>query len=128
MPKTMLGMPAATYRQLKAADCTRCGRHAASNQPYPENHPQRDRTTLCDSCIDGVNREIDRARAVAKAAAPKCEGCGKGQRTYTLMPGTANATHLCRGCRDRVNKRIRVPVLFGAPTASRAQILAAAQR
>lgn len=124
--RTILGIPAETFRRLALADCTQCGKPASENH-CAENHPQRDQSVLCDACIQAENARIDAENAAARAAAPKCEACAKRPSTCVMMPDTEDATELCGTCRNRVNRTIRVPMLFGAPTATRAQILAAAR-
>lgn len=122
------------HEALTRADCGTCGTPAseATGGRHAVTREGTARTgytygTQCVACWNASVEAYRREQAAMRASAPKCEGCGRGQQSYILMPGTGQATALCRGCKSRVDARIRIPLLFGAPSATRAQILTAAR-
>ena len=119
---------------IAARDCQACGKHASEETGGRNGcvaFHDGERWQFRAECVACWNASVerDRAQRAAEAAArPRCEGCGKGQRSYVMMPGTPHATEVCRGCKTRVDARLRMPLLFGTPSATRAQILSACAR
>jgi hypothetical protein len=90
----ILGMPVAKFRDLMDADCTRCGTPA----PSGGNCPQRDRSVLCNPCIDVINAEIRAANTAARAAGPQCAACARRPVTRILCKGMQGETGMCGTC------------------------------
>ena len=117
--------------EIERRDCQTCGRPAS--EAIGGRHGcvasfDDGAWRFRSECVACWNASVERdrqERAAERAAAPKCEGCGRGQRSYVMMPGTPHATEICRGCVRRVNAKVRMPLLFGVPSATRAQILEA---
>jgi hypothetical protein len=115
---------------LDRADCGKCGR-PASESPNGLNGvicDQQGRITgvECVPCWNASVEEYRQQRKAELAARPRCEACQRRVATWT-MHGTDAPASVCGTCKNAVNRRIRSPMLFGPPSATRAQILAAAR-
>jgi hypothetical protein len=84
----------------------------------------------CTGCWNAAVRARDTAAKAARAAAPRCEGCGRGQQSVIVCPGTVAEAKLCRGCAGRVRARTAQPMLFGSGFGhlTKADVLAATRR
>ena len=125
-PKLTTGEIEAIERQ----DCATCGKPASENISG-RNGLIHDpgAGTFYAQCVPCWNAsvEADRAaRAAERAARPRCEACQRRPQTWT-MAGSDGPVGVCGTCKNRVNRVIRVPLLFGAPSASRARILEVAR-
>lgn len=104
--------------ELAHADCRSCGRKAAEEMGGRNgvcyDPATREFYTECTGCWNASVRQREAADRAARAAAPKCEGCGRGQRSYTVCAGTPAAAQLCRGCKDRAQRNTAQPMLFGS--------------
>ena len=115
---------------IERQDCVTCGtpasesisgRNGLIHDPAAGTHYAQ-----CCACWN-ASVEADRAARKAELAArPKCEACGRKPRTYVLA-GSDAPVSVCGTCRNRVNRTIRAPMLFGPPSASRARILEVAR-
>jgi hypothetical protein len=118
-----------TRRRIELQDCATCGKPASetrSGYHAEVRDPDGTRYAQCVECWNASVEEYRRQRKAELAARPKCEACGRKPRTYVLAGSDAQVS-LCGTCRNRVNRVIRAPMLFGPPSASRARILEVAR-
>jgi hypothetical protein len=115
---------------LDLADCSKCGRPAAESVNGRNgvicDHLGRITGVECVPCWNAGVEERRQERAAELAARPRCEACGRKAATWE-MHGSDAKVGICGTCKTKVNRRIRSYLLFGPPSATRAQILAAAR-
>jgi hypothetical protein len=123
--------PKLSIEQIEAIemqDCATCGKPASEAKGGRHGcvtDADGNARSECVPCWNASVEEYQRQRKAELAARPKCEACGRKPQTWTLA-GSDGPVSICGTCRNRVSKRIRTPMLFGPPSASRAAILAAA--
>jgi hypothetical protein len=125
--------PKLSIEQIEAIerqDCATCGKPASEARGGRHGCVTDPETgTSRSECVPCWNASVEAYRAQRKAelaARPKCEACGRKPQTWTLGGSDAQVS-LCGTCKNRVNRTIRAPMLFGAPSASRARILEVAR-
>ena len=121
-------MNAATL-EIELQDCATCGKPASDSRGGRNGcvrNPDGTTFAQCVPCWNAGVEEYRRQRKAELAARPKCEACQRKPATWT-MRGTDAPASVCGTCKNTVNRRIRSPMLFGPPSATRAQILAAAR-
>ena len=114
---------------IERMDCATCGKPASEARGGRNGCVTDADGNSRSECVPCWNASVEAQRAQRKAelaARPKCEACGRKVATWTLR-ATDGPAGLCGTCRNNVNRHIRVPMMFGAPSATRAQILAAAR-
>jgi len=115
---------------IERQDCKTCGKPASESLGGRNGHIHDPATgehyAQCVPCWN-ASVEADRAQRKAELAArPKCEACGRKPHTWTLAASDGQVS-VCGTCRNRVNRVIRAPMLFGPPSASRGRILEVAR-
>ena len=127
-----MGMSKLSIEQVEAIerqDCATCGTPASEARGGRNGCVTDADGNSRSECVPCWNASVEAYRAARKAelaARPKCEACGRKPHTWTLA-GADGRVSLCGTCRNRVNRTIRTPMLFGPPSASRARILEVAR-
>lgn len=115
-------------------NCDTCPERGRSGRDLPEYNVtrQRDGRELCYVCVNEINAEIRAAAAAARAAAPKCECCGKRRGTWRLG---MDRVLVCGTCKRRVEDRHAeqtagrgVLAMLAAPPVLRADVFELAGR
>lgn len=124
--------PKLSIEQIEAIerqDCATCGKPASDARGGRHGCVTDSDGNSRPECVECWNASVEAYRAQRKAelaARPKCEACGRKPQTWT-MRGSDGPVSICGTCKNRVNRVIRAPLLFGAPSASRARILEVAR-
>ena len=119
----------AEIEAIERRDCATCGSPASSARGGRHGcvtDVEGNARSECVPCWNASVAEYERQRKAELAARPKCEACGRTPQTWTLGGSDAQVS-LCGTCKNRVNRTIRSPMLFGPPSASRARILEVAR-
>ena len=115
--------------EIERRDCATCGSPASEARGGRHGcvtDADGNSRSECVECWNASVEEYGRQRKAELAARPRCEGCGRKPQTWTLG-GSDGQVSLCGTCKNRVNRTIRTPMLFGPPSASRARILEVAR-
>lgn len=114
---------------IERQDCATCGKPASEARGGRHGcvtDADGNSRSECVECWNASVEEYKRQRKAELAARPKCEACQRKPQTWE-MRATDGPVGVCGTCKNRVNRVIRVPLLFGAPSASRARILEVAR-
>jgi hypothetical protein len=114
---------------IERQDCATCGKPASETRGGRNGCVTGADGSSRSECVDCWNASVAAYRAQRKAelaARPKCEACQRKPQAWTLAGSDARVS-LCGTCKNRVNRTIRTPMLFGPPSASRARILEVAR-
>ena len=114
---------------IERRDCATCGKPASEARGGRHGcvtDADGNSRSECVPCWNASVEENKRQRAAELAARPRCEGCGRKPQTWE-MRASDGPVGICGTCKNRVNRVIRVPLLFGGPSASRARILVVAR-
>ena len=119
----------AEIEAIERQDCATCGKPASEARGGRHGCVTDADGNSRPECVECWNASVEAYRAQRKAelaARPKCEACGRKPQTWTLAASDTPVS-VCGTCRNRVNRTIRTPMLFGPPSASRARILEVAR-
>jgi hypothetical protein len=126
----MVKMSIEQVEAIEKRDCATCGMPAGDARGGRHGcvtDADGNARSECVGCWNASVEEYRRQRKAELAARPKCEACGRKPQTWTVAASDGQVS-ICGTCRNKVNRVIRSPMLFGPPSASKAQVLTAANR